>query len=130
MRVDCVWISQAELTVLAVGAKKGPRAAARGLTNDHLCTSAQWRNRNSFELISAQCTSSQAFRRSIERVTWSSIALLSSAVGIRDEWLNAALGKAMMAGPQRAMAVTRLRRGPHEPGLTCWLHGSGFCLST
>jgi protein-L-isoaspartate(D-aspartate) O-methyltransferase len=52
-----------------------------------------------------------------------------SAVGIREEWLNAALGKAMMAGPQRAQAIKRLRRDPHEPALECWLHGSGFCLS-
>jgi protein-L-isoaspartate(D-aspartate) O-methyltransferase len=53
-----------------------------------------------------------------------------SAVGIRDESLNAALGKAMMAGPQRAQAVARLRRDAHEPGLSCWLHGAGFCLSS
>jgi protein-L-isoaspartate(D-aspartate) O-methyltransferase len=52
-----------------------------------------------------------------------------SAVGIREEWLSAALAKAMMAGPQRAQAVTRLRRDAHEPGLACWLHGSTFCLS-
>ena len=53
-----------------------------------------------------------------------------SAIGIRDEALNGALGKAMMAGPQRAMAVTRLRRDAHEPGPGCWLHGAGFCLSS
>lgn len=53
-----------------------------------------------------------------------------SAIGIRDEWLNGALGKAMMAGPQRAQAVTRLRRDPHQTTLSCWLHGSGFCLSS
>jgi protein-L-isoaspartate(D-aspartate) O-methyltransferase len=53
-----------------------------------------------------------------------------SAIGIRDEWLNAALGKAMMTGPQRAQAITRLRRDAHDPGLSCWLHGAGFCLSS
>ena len=39
------------------------------------------------------------------------------------------LGKAMMAGPQKAQAVTRLRRDAHEPSLSCWLHGPAFCLS-
>jgi protein-L-isoaspartate(D-aspartate) O-methyltransferase len=53
-----------------------------------------------------------------------------SAIGIRDEWLNAALGKAMMTGPQRAQAITRLRRDSHDPGLSCWLHGAGFCFSS
>ena len=53
-----------------------------------------------------------------------------SAVGIRDESSNAALGKAMMTGPQRAQAVTRLRRDAHDPALSCWLHGAGFCLSS
>jgi protein-L-isoaspartate(D-aspartate) O-methyltransferase len=52
-----------------------------------------------------------------------------SAIGIRDESLNAQLGKAMMAGPQKALAVTRLRRDPHEPGVSCWFHGPAFCLS-
>jgi protein-L-isoaspartate(D-aspartate) O-methyltransferase len=52
-----------------------------------------------------------------------------SAVGIRDEFVNAQLGKAMMAGPQRAQGVARLRRDPHEPALSCWLHGPAFCLS-
>ncbi len=52
-----------------------------------------------------------------------------SAVGIRDESLNAALGKAMMAGPQRAQGVTRLRRDAHDPADACWLHAPSFCLS-
>jgi protein-L-isoaspartate(D-aspartate) O-methyltransferase len=59
----------------------------------------------------------------------SGFVAIYSAVGIREEWLNAALGKAMMAGPQRAQAITRLRRDAHDPSLDCWLHGSGFCLS-
>jgi protein-L-isoaspartate(D-aspartate) O-methyltransferase len=53
-----------------------------------------------------------------------------SAVGVRDESFTAALGKAMMTGPQRATAVARLRRDAHEPRLECWLHGQGFCLSS
>ena len=52
-----------------------------------------------------------------------------SAVGIRDEFLNAQLGKKMQAGPQQWTAVTRLRRDPHDPSLTCWLHAPHFCLS-
>jgi protein-L-isoaspartate(D-aspartate) O-methyltransferase len=52
-----------------------------------------------------------------------------SAVGIRDDGLNAALGKAMMTGPQRAHAVARLRRDAHEAADACWLHAPGFCLS-
>jgi protein-L-isoaspartate(D-aspartate) O-methyltransferase len=53
-----------------------------------------------------------------------------SAIGVRDEFLNALLGKAMMTGPQRAQAIMRLRRDAHDPGLDCWLHGPSFCLST
>jgi protein-L-isoaspartate(D-aspartate) O-methyltransferase len=53
-----------------------------------------------------------------------------SAVGIRDDGLNAQLGKAMMAGPQKALAVARLRRDAHEPGPQCWLHAPAFCLSS
>jgi len=60
----------------------------------------------------------------------SGFVAIYSAVGLRDESLNAALGKALMTGPQRAQAVTTLRRDAHEPGLACWLHGATFCLST
>ena len=52
-----------------------------------------------------------------------------SAVGIRDELLNAQLGKKMMAGPQQWSAVTRLRRDPHDPSPSCWLHAPHCCLS-
>jgi protein-L-isoaspartate(D-aspartate) O-methyltransferase len=52
-----------------------------------------------------------------------------SAVGIRDEFLNASLGKAMMGGSLRAQSVTTLRRDPHQPNPACWLHGPSFCLS-
>lgn len=57
------------------------------------------------------------------------VVAIYSAVGIRDDFLNASLGKAMMAGPMQWQAVTRLRRDPHDPGLACWLHGPSFCLS-
>ena len=53
-----------------------------------------------------------------------------SAVGIRDESLNAALGKAMMAGAQKAQGVTRLRRDPHDADAACWLHAASFCLAS
>lgn len=51
-----------------------------------------------------------------------------SAVGIRDEALNAQLGKALAANP--FPRLTRLRRGPHERTDACWLHTSEFCLQT
>jgi protein-L-isoaspartate(D-aspartate) O-methyltransferase len=53
-----------------------------------------------------------------------------SALGIRDESVNAQLGKAMTAGPQKAQGVTRLRRDPHEPSASCWLHTPACCLSS
>jgi protein-L-isoaspartate(D-aspartate) O-methyltransferase len=53
-----------------------------------------------------------------------------SAMGLRDEGLNASLGKTMMGGPQRAQAVTRLRRDAHEHAIACWHHGSSFCFSS
>jgi protein-L-isoaspartate(D-aspartate) O-methyltransferase len=52
-----------------------------------------------------------------------------SAVGIRDAALSEQLGKKLMAGPQQWQAVTRLRRDPHDPSLSCWLHGPSFCFS-
>ena len=53
-----------------------------------------------------------------------------SAIGIRDPEMNDRIGKAMMAGPQRWMAVKRLRRDRHEPDASCWLHGASCCVST
>ena len=41
--------------------------------------------------------------------------------------MNDRIGKALMAGPARWMAVTRLRRDAHEPDASCWLHGTGTC---
>lgn len=52
-----------------------------------------------------------------------------SAVGLRDDSLNTSLGKAMMAAPQRAASVTRLRRDPHESCLSCWHHTPAGCFS-
>ena len=52
-----------------------------------------------------------------------------SAVGLRDDVLNAFIGKLLMTGPQQWTAITRLRRDPHEPSLSCRLHGPSFCLS-
>lgn len=50
-----------------------------------------------------------------------------SAVGIRDEALNTALGEALKRMP--FPRLTRLRREPHEQDASCWLHGDGFCLA-
>jgi protein-L-isoaspartate(D-aspartate) O-methyltransferase len=58
------------------------------------------------------------------------VVAIFSAVGIRDESLNQALGKAMMAGPAQWAAVKRLRRDAHDASTSCWLHGETFCLST
>jgi protein-L-isoaspartate(D-aspartate) O-methyltransferase len=51
-----------------------------------------------------------------------------SAVGIRDEALSDELGKAMARMP--FPPLKRLRRDPHDPSESCWLHTPGFCLST
>jgi protein-L-isoaspartate(D-aspartate) O-methyltransferase len=53
-----------------------------------------------------------------------------SAVGIRDARLNERLGQAMMGGPQKFAALSRLRRDAHEPSSSCWLHDAAFCLSS
>ena len=44
-----------------------------------------------------------------------SMVAIYSALGVRDESLNAVLGNAMMGGPGQWQAVTRLRRDAHEP---------------
>jgi protein-L-isoaspartate(D-aspartate) O-methyltransferase len=51
-----------------------------------------------------------------------------SAVGLRDARLEAQLAQSMKANP--LPALKRLRCQPHQPAPTCWLHGSGWCLST
>ena len=49
-------------------------------------------------------------------------------VGSRDAELSKRLHDAFKRGAWRL--VQSLRREPHEPSKTCWLHGDGFCLST
>lgn len=57
------------------------------------------------------------------------VVAIYSAVGVRDDEVNARLGKAMMSGPAQWGAVKRLRRDAHEADATCWLHGAGWCWS-
>jgi protein-L-isoaspartate(D-aspartate) O-methyltransferase len=59
-----------------------------------------------------------------------SFVAIYSALGVRDPGMNDKLGKAMMGGPAQWQAITRLRRDPHEPATSCWLHGATSCLST
>ena len=44
--------------------------------------------------------------------------------------MNERIGKAMMAGPAQWTSVKRLRRDPHDPDASCWLHGRSCCFST
>ena len=53
-----------------------------------------------------------------------SFVMIYSAVGLRDERMNEALGRSLMRGT----SPTRLRRDPHDASPECWLHGDGFCL--
>ena len=57
------------------------------------------------------------------------VVAIYSAVGLRDDQLNARVGAAMMAGPQKWSSISRLRRDPHESAASCWLHDAAFCLS-
>ena len=50
-----------------------------------------------------------------------------SAVGIRNDALNARIGKALMRGV--APTFKRLRRDAHDESPACWLHTETFCLS-
>ena len=59
-----------------------------------------------------------------------SFVAVYSAIGIRDPQMNERISKALMAGPSRWRALTRVRRDPHEPSDACWLHGTTCCLST
>jgi protein-L-isoaspartate(D-aspartate) O-methyltransferase len=58
------------------------------------------------------------------------VVAIYSAVGLRDEQVNARLGTAMMAGPQKWASISRLRRDPHEAAASCWLHDAAFCFSS
>jgi hypothetical protein len=49
-----------------------------------------------------------------------------SALGIRDEALNAEIGKGLQKNPFPPLKT--LRRDPHEQTEACWLHAPGFCL--
>jgi protein-L-isoaspartate(D-aspartate) O-methyltransferase len=50
-----------------------------------------------------------------------------NAVGVRDEAMNAEIGKALAKHP--FPPLKRLRLDAHEPGDMCWLHHARFCLS-
>ena len=52
--------------------------------------------------------------------------MIYSALGIRDDSLNAVIGATLMKGPPPPSA--RLRRDRHEPCQTCWLHTPVSCL--
>lgn len=56
------------------------------------------------------------------------VVAIYSAIGLRDDALNAALGQAMTKSPWPP--VKTLRRDRHEPSPSCWLHAERFCLST
>ena len=56
-----------------------------------------------------------------------SMTMIYSAVDLRDDTLNAALGQAMMR--TSFPVFTRLRRDAHDKGSSCWLHANGMCLS-
>jgi len=51
-----------------------------------------------------------------------------SAIDLRDDSLNSAIAAALMR--DSLPAAQRLRRDPHIPSSSCWLHGTGFCLGT
>jgi protein-L-isoaspartate(D-aspartate) O-methyltransferase len=57
-----------------------------------------------------------------------SFVAIYSAIGLRDDMLNDALGKALMRSP--FPKLRRLRRDPHEAATACWLHTPSWCLST
>jgi protein-L-isoaspartate(D-aspartate) O-methyltransferase len=58
------------------------------------------------------------------------VVAVYSALGVRDPEMDERIGRALMAGPARWMAVTRLRRDAHEAEASCWLHGRTCCVST
>jgi protein-L-isoaspartate(D-aspartate) O-methyltransferase len=52
-----------------------------------------------------------------------------SAERIRDAARNDAIGRALAAGPAAWQRVAALRRDPHDPDPSCWLHGADLCVS-
>ena len=55
------------------------------------------------------------------------VVAIYSAIGLRDETLNARVGKALMGGPMQWAAVKYLRRDLHDESSSCWLHGPTWC---
>jgi len=58
------------------------------------------------------------------------VVAIYSAVGLRDQSMNDALGKTIMAGPTAWQGVKHLRRDTHPPDGSCWFQIPGCCLST
>lgn len=50
-----------------------------------------------------------------------------SAIGLRDETLNAAIGQALARHP--FPPLKSVRRDPHDADASCWCHVPGACLS-
>jgi hypothetical protein len=50
-----------------------------------------------------------------------------SALGLRDDAVNASLGLALQKHP--FPPLQHLRRDAHAPSASCWLHVPGACLS-
>lgn len=63
--------------------------------------------------------------------TWNarvlSMVMIYSALGLRDERVNAELGNALLRNPSPQLRL--LRRDRHERTSACWLHQDAFCLS-
>lgn len=55
------------------------------------------------------------------------LVAIYSAVDIRDEQLNQRIGQALMRGV--SPRLKRLRRDPHEPSPSCWIHGPTSCFA-
>ena len=56
------------------------------------------------------------------------VMAIFSGVGLRDERMNDRIRDAFMKG--QMPSFKRMRRDPHEPSPTCWLHGDTFCFGT
>jgi protein-L-isoaspartate(D-aspartate) O-methyltransferase len=67
--------------------------------------------------------------RSLDGLSARPISFVSvySAVDVRDAQLNQRVGQALMRDP--FPPLKRLRRDPHEPGPSCWMHGSTSCFA-
>jgi protein-L-isoaspartate(D-aspartate) O-methyltransferase len=51
-----------------------------------------------------------------------------NAVGVREEWRNAEIAKALQSQP--FPPLKRLRRDEHVKGAGCWVHTPSYCLTT